>query len=62
MYLARQHHIAIIVSDWGKAKEFYIDKLGFELFREVYRPEQEDYLRYLSSLERFCRETEVQGD
>ena len=47
MYLSKQHHIAIISSDWAKAKEFYIDKLGFELIREVYRPEVDDYLRML---------------
>ena len=47
MFLTKQHHIAIICSDWDKAKDFYIDKLGFELFREVYRPEVNDYLRML---------------
>ena len=47
MYLSKQHHIAIIASDWDQAKAFYIDKLGFELFREVYRPEYGDYLRML---------------
>ena len=47
MYLNRQHHIAIICSDWDRAKAFYIDKLGFEIFREVYRPEADDYLRML---------------
>ena len=47
MFLTKQHHIAIICSDWDKAKDFYIDKLGFELYREVYRPEQDDYLRML---------------
>ena len=47
MYLNKQHHIAIIASDYVKAKEFYIDKLGFELVREVYRPAQDDYLRML---------------
>ena len=47
MYLFKQHHIAIIASDWEKAKEFYIEKLGFEMFREVYRPAQNDYLRML---------------
>ena len=47
MFLSKQHHIAIICSDYAKAKEFYIDKLGFELFREVYRPEADDYLRML---------------
>ena len=47
MFLTKQHHIAIICSDYAKAKEFYIDKLGFELYREVYRPAQDDYLRML---------------
>ena len=47
MFLNRQHHIAIICSDFVKAKEFYMDKLGFELYREVYRPEVGDYLRML---------------
>ena len=47
MFLTKQHHIAIISSDYAKAKEFYIDKLGFELYREVYRPAQKDYLRML---------------
>ena len=47
MYLKKQHHIAIIVSNYEKSKEFYIDKLGFELFGEFYRPEQNDYLRML---------------
>ena len=47
MFLTKQHHIAIICSDWDKAKDFYIDKLGFQLIREVYRPEVNDYLRML---------------
>ena len=36
-----------IASDYAKAKEFYIDKLGFELIQEFYRPQQNDYLRML---------------
>ena len=47
MYLGKQHHIAVICSNWGQAREFYMDKLGFELIREVYRPAQDDYLRML---------------
>ena len=47
MFLTKQHHIAIICSDWDKAKDFYIDKLGFQLIREIYRPEVNDYLRML---------------
>ena len=45
--LSKQHHIAVICSDWEKAREFYIEKLGFELTREAYRPAQDDYLRML---------------
>lgn len=47
MFLKHQHHIAVISSDWEKAKDFYIDKLGFEMVSEVWRPEQQDYLRML---------------
>ena len=45
--LHRQHHIAVIASDWEQAREFYVNKLGFELIREAYRPAQDDYLRML---------------
>ncbi|MBQ2919697.1 MAG: VOC family protein [Oscillospiraceae bacterium] len=59
MFLGRQHHIAIIASDWEKAREFYVEKLGFALIREVYRPAQDDYLRMLrqgdTTLELFIR-------
>ena len=47
MVLGKQHHIAIICSDWEKTREFYVNKLGFELIREAYRPAQDDYLRML---------------
>ena len=47
MFLRKQHHIAVISSDYAQAREFYIEKLGFELYREIYRPEQDDYLRML---------------
>ena len=47
MFLEKQHHIAVICSDYAKAKEFYIDKLGFTLEKEFYRPAQADYLRML---------------
>ena len=47
MFIEKQHHIAVICSDWDKARVFYIEKLGFEMFREVWRPEQQDYLRML---------------
>ena len=48
MFLKEQHHIAIIVSDWEKSREFYMDKLGFSLVREIYRPERQDWLRMIT--------------
>ena len=45
--LHRQHHIAVIASDWEQAREFYVNKLGFELIREAYRPQIGDYLRMI---------------
>ena len=47
MFLNKQHHIAVISSDYAKAKDFYIDKLDFEMYSEVWRPEQQDYLRMM---------------
>ena len=47
MFLHKQHHIAVIASSYEKAREFYVDKLGFTLIREVYRETQGDYLRML---------------
>lgn len=43
MKLNSVHHIAIIVSDIEKAREFYIKKLGFEAIRENYRKERDDW-------------------
>lgn len=43
MKLTSVHHIAIIVSDIEKAREFYIDKLGFEVIRENYRADRDDW-------------------
>lgn len=43
MKLSSIHHIAIIVSDIEKAREFYVQKLGFEVIREKYRAERDDW-------------------
>lgn len=43
MKLNSVHHIAIIVSDVERAREFYIKKLGFEVIRENYRKERDDW-------------------
>lgn len=44
MELNQIHHVAIICSDYRAAKEFYLEKLGLPLVREVYRPERRDYI------------------
>ena len=43
MNLSRIHHIAIIVSDYEASKDFYVNKLGFQIVRENYRPERNDW-------------------
>lgn len=37
------HHVAILVSDYQKSREFYVDKLGFRVIRENYRPDRDDW-------------------
>ena len=37
------HHVAILVSDYRKSREFYVEKLGFQIVRENYRPERDDW-------------------
>ena len=41
------HHIAVIASNEQKALEFYVNKLGFTVEKETWRPVQGDYLRML---------------
>ncbi len=43
MKLNRIHHIAIIVSDYEKSKDFYVNKLGLNIIRENYRVDRGDY-------------------
>ncbi|HJB33921.1 MAG: VOC family protein [Blautia sp.] len=43
MNLSQIHHIAIIVSDYEASKDFYVNKLGFQIVRENYRPERNDW-------------------
>jgi glyoxylase I family protein len=42
------HHIAIICSHYETSKDFYVNKLGFEVVREVYRAERDSYKLDLS--------------
>lgn len=43
MNLTAIHHVAIIVSDYEKSRDFYVNQLGFEVIRENHRPERHDY-------------------
>ena len=43
MKLDKIHHVAIIASDYEVSKDFYVNKLGFEILRENYRAERDDY-------------------
>ena len=61
MNLSKIHHIAIIVSNYEAAKDFYVNKLGFSVIRENYRPERKDWkldlrVNELTELEIFAEE------
>ena len=43
MNLSKVHHVAIIGSDYQKSRHFYVDLLGFEVIRENFRPEKNDW-------------------
>ena len=44
MNLQKVHHVAIIGSDYQKSRHFYVDLLGFQVLREVYREERDDWM------------------
>lgn len=41
--LKKIHHLAIICSNYEKSKDFYVNKLGFEIQAEVYREARDSY-------------------
>jgi glyoxylase I family protein len=43
MKLNRIHHLAVICSDYAVSKDFYVNKLGLTVVREVYRQERQSY-------------------
>ena len=48
MKLDKIHHVAIIASNYEASKDFYVNKLGFEILRENYRAARKDYKLDLS--------------
>ena len=49
------HHVAGIGSDYGKSRHFYVDLLGFEVVRENYREDRDDY-----KIDLACGEQEIE--
>ena len=43
MHLSKVHHIAVIGSDYEKSRHFYVDLLGFQVIRENYREQRNDW-------------------
>lgn len=43
MNISKIHHVAIIASNYEISKDFYVNKLGFQIIREVYRKERNSY-------------------
>jgi len=43
LILNKIHHIAIICSDYNKSKTFYVEHLGLQPIREVFRKERGSY-------------------
>jgi len=43
------NHIAIIVSDMSVSRDFYTNKLGFKVIREIERPERQSTIIYLDA-------------
>ncbi|MCI9555205.1 VOC family protein [uncultured Oscillibacter sp.] len=43
MRFEKLHHVAMIVSDYQRAREFYVEKLGFPILRENFREERGDW-------------------
>ncbi len=43
MSLRGIHHVAIIASDYGRSKQFYVETLGLRVVAENYRAERQSY-------------------
>lgn len=43
MKLQKIHHVAIIASDYERSRDFYVNQLEFEVIRENYRADRNDY-------------------
>ncbi|MFA5961876.1 MAG: VOC family protein [Parcubacteria group bacterium] len=49
MILKKVNHIAIIVSNFEISKDFYVNKLGFQIIHQIDRPERHSSVLYLNA-------------
>src|SRR5690554_4315317 len=49
MVLKKINHIAIIVSNFEMSKEFYVNKLGFQVIHKIDRSERQSSILYLDA-------------
>ena len=42
MIVQNLHHVAIVASNYEKSKDFYVNKLGFQVIKEEFRQPQND--------------------
>ena len=42
-HFQRLHHIAILASDYARAKDFYVRILGFRVLQEIHRAERQSW-------------------
>lgn len=49
MFLKKVNHIAIIVSNFEISKDFYVNKLGFQIIHQIDRPERRSSILYLDA-------------
>lgn len=43
MNILRTHHVAVICSDYGRSRRFYVEVLGLAVAAETYRAERDSY-------------------
>ncbi|MDQ0857045.1 VOC family protein [Bacillus sp. V2I10] len=43
MKIRKVHHVAVICTDYALSKDFYVNKLGFEIIHKFYRAERDSY-------------------
>jgi len=56
LQINKLHHVAIICSDYGASKDFYVNILGFRILAEHYREQRDSYKLDLTLGDNYCVE------